>query len=272
MDKNETLQAIRLQEEKGKALAARLQAETDFSALEGVIDDVLTWCDLTGATLAKRIPEDNRREFGSSRNFDVPRVSPSKQERLQWIRETLKRKLRVLSSLAERVEANLIVLEDLHEASPIPAESARAGNPSVFLVHGHNALLQLEVEKFLNGVDKVGEVIVLADQPNLGRTLVEKFEEHASVAGYAVVLLTGDDEARPLWESETGGREPPLVRRARQNVIFELGYFYAKLGRDRVAVLYEADVEFPSDINGIAYISFRDDWKEKLRTEIGALN
>jgi predicted nucleotide-binding protein len=43
--------------------------------------------------------------------------------------------------------------------------------------------------------------------------------------------------------------------RGRQNVIFELGFFFGKLGRQRVTVLLEKGVEKPSDIEGLVYIT-----------------
>src|SRR5439155_364495 len=89
-------------------------------------------------------------------------------------------------------------------------------------------------------------VVVLHEQPNAGRTLIEKFEAHARAAAYAVVLLTGDDEAGSI----SGERRP----RGRQNVIFELGFFFGKLGRERVTVLVQPGVERPSDVEGLVYI------------------
>lgn len=89
---------------------------------------------------------------------------------------------------------------------------------------------------------------------------MEKFEAHGGAASYAVVLLTPDDVGGP-----TGGTSQP---RARQNVVFELGYFFGKLGRDRVAVLNQS-VEKPSDVQGIVYIAYPDPaWQYKLAQEL----
>lgn len=128
----------------------------------------------------------------------------------------------------------------------LPQETA-TGN-AVFLVHGANDARREEVARFLERL--LGEetgVLVLHEQPQRGRTLIEKFEETAAAAGFAVVLLTGDDVARPA-----GSEQPKL--RARQNVVFELGFFFGQLGRGRVAALYEEGVELPSDVQGLAYI------------------
>jgi hypothetical protein len=88
--------------------------------------------------------------------------------------------------------------------------------------------------------------VILNTQPNQGQALIEKFEYNASDAAFAVILLTGDDEGGPRGSTKR-------QRRARQNVVFELGFFIALLGRSRVCILYESGVELPSDIHGIVY-------------------
>ncbi len=95
---------------------------------------------------------------------------------------------------------------------------------SVFVVHGRNEGRKDTVARFL---DQLGlEPIVLHEQPNDGRTIVEKFEDHSDVA-FAVVLCTADDSGA------LKGEEDKLQSRARQNVIFEWGFFHGKLGRQR---------------------------------------
>lgn len=148
-------------------------------------------------------------------------------------------------------------LKAVHESPDAPERDHTA----VFLVHGHDARRLRDVEKLLERL--VDEVIVLADQPNRGQTVVEKFLNKAGQASMAVVLLTGDDEGRKVGE-------PELVRRGRQNVIFEMGFFFASLGRDRVVVLHEPGVELPSDVAGLLYVSFEDQWAEALRNELAA--
>jgi predicted nucleotide-binding protein len=106
---------------------------------------------------------------------------------------------------------------------------------------------------------------VLHEHPNAGRTILEKFEDHATNASFAVVLLTGDDEDSIRASSSTH-------LRGRQNVIFELGFFFGNLGRRRVVVLIEENVEKPSDIDGLVYITFDQagGWKSALARELEA--
>lgn len=97
----------------------------------------------------------------------------------------------------------------------------------VFIVHGHDEAPREMVARFLLEVGL--EPVILHEQANRGMTVVEKLQANANV-GFAVVLLTPDDEGK----SSTEGQLKP---RARQNVILELGYFVGLLGRDRVCAL-----------------------------------
>ena len=107
---------------------------------------------------------------------------------------------------------------------------------------------------------------ILREQPNRGRTIIEKFEDYADV-GFAVVLLTPDDRGGTI-----SGKPEKYMPRARQNVIFELGYFIGRLTRNRVCALYAAGVEIPSDYNGVLFIELDDKgaWKLEVAKEMKA--
>ena len=83
--------------------------------------------------------------------------------------------------------------------------------------------------------------------------------------GFAVVLLTGDDRGGRA-EQQYEVQQP----RARQNVIFELGFFIGKLGRNRVCALYERGVEIPSDYQGVLFVPLDDNqsWQVRLAKEM----
>jgi len=105
----------------------------------------------------------------------------------------------------------------------------------------------------------------LHEQSSKGLTIIEKFEEYSDVA-FAVVLLTPDDQGGKADDKEK------LHKRARQNVIFELGYFIGKLGRKNVVGLVKDNIEIPSDYTGIIYIGVdnSDGWKMMLSKEMKA--
>jgi predicted nucleotide-binding protein len=123
-------------------------------------------------------------------------------------------------------------------------------------VHGHDGASKQAVARCLEQLKL--EPVILHEHPNARRTVIEKFEAYSDVR-FAVVLLTPDDVA---------GRQ----RRARQNVILELGFFLGKLGRKGVCPLYQQGVELPSDIAGVVYVALDEHgaWRLKLAQELKA--
>ena len=129
--------------------------------------------------------------------------------------------------------------------------------PAVFVVHGHDDALKSEVARLLEQQNIIP--IILHEQTNQGRVLLDKLEQEINRASFAVVLYTKDD----MVSSSNGS-----VWRARQNVVFEHGYLVAKLGRDKVCAIKDEGVELMSDISGVAYISRADSWQIKLLNEL----
>jgi predicted nucleotide-binding protein len=130
------------------------------------------------------------------------------------------------------------------------------------VVHGHENGPREAVARFLEKMDFTP--IILHEQANQGRTIIEKFEAHANV-GFAVVLLTPDDMGGP--------RDGALQPRARQNVVLELGYFIGKLGREHVCAIKSGELEMPSDIIGVVWTPFDNSgaWKAALAKELEAV-
>ena len=133
-------------------------------------------------------------------------------------------------------------------------------NKRVFIVHGHDDKIKLDVARFLEKLNL--EPVILHEQANQGKTIIEKIESETDV-GYGIVLYTPCDK---------GGTKDTdfenMKFRARQNVIFEHGFLIAKLGRDKVCALLDGDVEQPSDINGVLYVLYQGDWKLTVANEL----
>lgn len=134
-------------------------------------------------------------------------------------------------------------------------EQALAGLDSrtVFIVHGHNEAKKLELKGFLTDLGL--RPVILHEQSNMGNTIVEKFEHYAPKSAFAFVLMTPDDTASAKNTDEAKWR-------ARQNVIMELGWFMAKLGRQRVVILNQGELEIPSDILGVVCLKFDESIRE----------
>lgn len=130
---------------------------------------------------------------------------------------------------------------------------------TVFIVHGHDNEIKTEVQLLLTraGVNN----IVLHEQPDKGRTIIDKLVEESIGSNYAIALLSPDDK---LEDGST---------RARQNVILEIGYFIGQLGKERVRLLKKGDTEIPSDLQGILYENYdtAGAWKMKICKELIAV-
>lgn len=146
------------------------------------------------------------------------------------------------------------------------AAEAAPTTPEIFLVHGQDEVARNEVDNWIRRETGI-EPIVLMLEPSRGLTVIEKFEHYAGRSGYAVVLMTADDLGGPRADFD-GDIEPKA--RARQNVIFEFGYFVGAIRRSHVAALVSRGVEKPSDIAGLVYIDYSrgSDWKDRLRVEM----
>jgi predicted nucleotide-binding protein len=188
---------------------------------------------------------------------------PALSDYQDGIREKISHSLAILSQAIRTLE------EEIADAASqtIAPESTRATPKpdlsKVFVVHGHDDGARHAMARFLEKIEL--EAIILQEQPDQGLTIIEKFETYANQVGFAVVLLTPDD---------IGGAAlaPSQASRARQNVIFELGYFAGKLGRGRACLLRKGDVEIPSDLYGVIYTNMDADegWKLKLAKELKA--
>ncbi len=173
------------------------------------------------------------------------------------------RSIKLLQAAQRVLQEDLSDLEASQERQAANVEKPEVPSNRVFVVHGHDDAALQGLARFL---EKLGlEAIILKEQPDQGRTIIEKFESSADDVGFAVVLLTPDDIGGAVKAERTDAR-------ARQNVIFELGYFAGKLGRGRVCLLRKGSVEIPSDLYGVIYTEMdsADGWKSKLVGELKA--
>ena len=132
-----------------------------------------------------------------------------------------------------------------------------AALPRLMIVHGRSGD-RVVVEDILR-TNGVTEPVVLRERFKPGQTIPEKFEREALQVDGALVLFTPDDEAAALLGS-TGepisGNELRRRVRARQNVSLEYGWFWGRLGRERVFLLIKGELELPSDLAGLLYESY----------------
>jgi predicted nucleotide-binding protein len=169
---------------------------------------------------------------------------------------------RAVSVLQGEVDSLKEVLQYSAAPSPSPKEPELTATDEIFIVHGRDSAAKAEVARFIQQAGL--KPVILHEQPNAGRTVIEKFEQYGESAGFAVILLTPDDVGGPDAEH--------LQPRARQNVVGEMFWFAGKAGRERVCALKKGHIEIASDFAGVVYTDMDDRgaWKTELLKELRA--
>jgi CheY-like chemotaxis protein len=145
--------------------------------------------------------------------------------------------------------------------------SIQSLKPQVFIVHGHDRGAVADLQTFITTDFKWDTPVVLDEQASGGLTIIEKFEKFARNADIVFVLMTPDDVGA------SSASISATQFRARQNVFFELGYFFGRILRrsGRVFLFKKGDLEIPTDLAGIIYIDISgglSSYKDRLRTEL----
>lgn len=169
--------------------------------------------------------------------------------------------LGLLGTIKREIELfSIDIVEKMDEIKSEQATTIKTNK--VFIVHGHDDAMKLDVARTIEKLKL--EAIILHEQDDEGKTVIEKFESNAIDCNFAVILLSPDDMAFPK------GKEEDTKYRARQNVILELGYFIGSIGRKSVLTLVKDDpsskLEIPSDYAGVVYTQYDGNggWKSAL--------
>lgn len=200
--------------------------------------------------LVKRLCADSDWTIQFAAKFFVSRTNNYMRDVQQLVSQLI---IPFFRDYREYIEAN----GNIENSIVLPVKSNK-----IFIVHGHDGEARETVARF---IEKIGlQAVVLHEQANQGRTIIEKVEANSDV-GFAIVILTPDDIGRSVKSNE-------LEPRARQNVLLELGYFIGKLGRAKVCALKKGTVEIPSDFAGVVWENMDDagGWRVALARELKA--
>jgi predicted nucleotide-binding protein len=256
-----TEEMLRDRVKKGNELLVPLP--TNLQELESTKSKYYTWDDYNVTLLRQFF---STIELASEYSFSgiVASGPESVTKRIEDLVERINYKIQVLNSVIERL---LLYTNEGGQSSQTASEvkSSLSGTRKVFVVHGRDNEFKETVASYLVRLEL--EPIILHEQANVGRTIIEKFEDNSDSC-YAVVLLTPDDVGGLASRKSTD----TLNKRARQNVIFEWGFFVAKLGRPNVCALVAEGVEIPSDMGSIINVELdnKGAWKVSLARELKA--
>lgn len=220
--------------------------------------------------------------FGSNNSFsrDIDKLSFDPYEynrragtndfRKTFRAELLRKYVVSAANTLERAISNIKLKQELLEEDQVVLEPTNTektkDTTKVFIVHGHDDALKDKVARFIENLNL--KAIILHEQSDRGQTIISKFEANSDV-GFAIVLYTPCDVGRPI-KLNAEGKEYPERNRARQNVIFEHGFFAAKLGLENVVALKKGDVEIPNDLSGVVYKEYDEggSWKYQIAREL----
>lgn len=259
VSKAEAEKQINSRIEKGKELLSRdIRTEQELAAAESQYQ---RWDDFN-TELLRRIFDTSELSNNYSSRWGVVSVSHSDLHgQINDFRKDVELKLTRLESIYGRLE----LYEEAHLPNFTSSKPLKPTGSKVFVVYGHDVSVKQSVARLLERLEI--EPVLLDEKDDKGRAIIEKFEQEASVdVGYAIVLLTPDDTGKSVKDE---GQPKP---RARQNVIFELGYFIGRLGRSRVITLYNEGIELPSDYSGILYVKLDAEglWALRVAKELKA--
>ena len=152
-----------------------------------------------------------------------------------WLRRrNLFRSLEI--ALMTRIKTSSAVTAELPEEKLMP----HTVHHRTIIIHGHDETNMLKLQALLTRKLKLPEPVIMSQEMVPGASLPEKFEQLASKVGFAIALLTPDDVGRPKSSAASEERSRP-----RQNTLVEIGWFWGRLGRERILLLLKKDLELP---------------------------
>jgi predicted nucleotide-binding protein len=257
--KDEVRLKLRQRIEKGHEL---LRVPSDAAPdVELLRENRSKWVDFTYGILLRCFDDPAiATEFRNTQQKNTPEEKPYRDE-VAILYQQIANSITSLESLFDQLD--LFEQNNKPKASPIPQADESPETGKVFIVHGHNEAILAQAARFIQQLGLTA--IILHEQANRGKTIIEKIEEYSTV-NFCIILLTGDDIGYKKSDPSN------FAARARQNVILELGYFIGKIGRSKVCALYESGVELPSDMLGVVYVEINSfgSWKTEVAREMKA--
>ncbi len=249
MAENHKTTALEAINQQLKELGEILNRATEDRDMDSAWERRDRWKERTRQVLAEKVSRREAERFSELRKGSFIMGKPERN-----LADEIKMYKGFFVALVEEIQKHgEDVLGSRPEAKPVPVP-APEGSGVVFIIHGHDELNTLRLKTLLKDQWHI-ESIILSGEPGKGRTLIEKFEQEAERANYALALMTPDD-----FTLVSDGE----YAQARPNVIFEIGWFYGRLGRKRVTILFKKGTKIHSDLEGINRIEFQENISEKV--------
>lgn len=203
----------------------------------------------------------NQKQFRSLSGIVVNWWETSKTLQIQGVEGEIRTRF---EELLDKVLRNELTQSEIIP-SPISNYIPTSDPKKIFIVHGHDNSSLGELELFIRRLNL--SPYILKNAGESGKTIIEALEQRiVNDSSFGIVLMTPDDVG--CSEEEYHRDNTNLKFRARQNVILEMGILIGAIGRNKVAILRKGNIENPSDVNGILYISFNNSIIREAGTSI----
>jgi predicted nucleotide-binding protein len=133
-------------------------------------------------------------------------------------------------------------------AAGTPIVPRPAAPKQIFVAHGKNHEPLEDLKKILDRFKIPYKVAV--DEPNVGRPISAKVAQLMRECSAGIFIFTSDERFE-----DSGGNE---IHRPSENVVYELGAA-SVLWENKIIILKQKDVTFPSDYKDLGYIEFEQD-------------
>ncbi len=174
----DALKDLRKQISKGRDIA---EYEYDEDEVEDAINDETKW-DLLNVEILRRTFSDETL-LNEYKSIQLTKYYGDWEDRLVTHETRVGKRVAFLESVVQRINKKLTPESGERERATLPV----SGKERVFIIHGHDEASKSQVARL---VERLGfTAVILAEQTNRGRTIIEKLERHSNVT-FAVAILT----------------------------------------------------------------------------------
>jgi Predicted nucleotide-binding protein containing TIR-like domain/A-macroglobulin TED domain len=245
-----------------RALTDSLQSTHDIQQFMRKVDDAVAWLISTASLEPKELwcPYTFANAYASYGLSKIRQFRPHEGTYIEPLSHWFSRQQGTDGSFEDTEDTALAVLAlskmlaSTENYSPglLPKFSsamARSSQECFFGYTGGSTSLALALKDFLG---QLLPALTIRDwrwesQPR--HVLYSELDIAASKCHMAVFLVTKDDETKQAGT---------LISSPRDNIVFEVGFFAARLGMENTILLVEEGTKLPTDWGGIPYIPFKD--------------
>ena len=198
----------------------------------------------------EEIVSEEKQEDGSA-STDDQKIEPSEETRQKHKEE-------------EKKDMKEAEVKPLGEMTFVPKITEKGGR--VCITYGRDQIMNKQVVSLIRefGIDP----LVMQDKNNKTKPVAQFFTEHPDIS-FVIAILSADD-----WVYPKNGKPKDALMYADQGIVFHLGFWIGRLGRNRVFALYydQRSFRWPTEHFDVIYTPLDKNtaWKKELVSRLKA--